>query len=554
MSAASKAWIRSPLADLGWIILCPLLGWAAITAIWGLGPWSDKAVYAVVFGFLVTGHHMPGWFRAWGEPVIYDRYKARLWVSAFAIPALVIVPTVVGLGVVAIAVTACFDLWHVSMQQHGLGRIYGAKAGDRDRRSARTDHACVLLWYGTLVAWSDSWSWSVMSSLRRGGLPVAAALTPELWRLIQTLLLAASGLLLLAYLGNALALYRDKGVVAWRKHALHAVAFTVLAISYQDPSWYRSQSVQNIFHATQFIFLVWVFGRGTMAREGQRPKALYRRLFEKPSGLVPYGVLIAAYGLLFWAISAGAHRISGYRQDLVVQIAGSLGMASLLLHYYVDSFIWKVRSKQVQLSLAIAGAGGTAAEQGESSMRGAWHAVRYFGAPILLVGVIGGVGRGGGVGSSPDLIAHEATLFPRSAAAAYELGRAALAAGAPQAAAAALERARSLSPEFDGPAGLLADLHERRGDLPAAIRWSAAEVDTLPDDISRRFMLANRLAKAGQYADAERTYRDIVRREPKATDAWFNLGVMADKQGRPDEAKAHFERARELKSSRAAPR
>lgn len=564
MVAASKAWIRSPAADLGFILLCPLIGWAAITAVWELGPWSDKAVYAVVFGFLVTGHHMPGWIRAWGEPAIYERHKARLWVSAFAVPALIIVPTVVGLGVVAIAVTVCFDLWHVSMQQHGLGRIYGAKAGDRQRRSARTDLACVLTWYATVVAWSDSWSWSVMSSLRRGGLPVAALFTPDTWSVVQAALLAASAALLAAYMRSAWLLRRDAGVVAWRKHVLHAVAFSVLAASYQDPSWYRSQSVQNIFHASQFFFLVWVFGRGTMSKDPAGPRALYRRLFGAPSGLVPYVVLIGAYGVLFWAISAGAHRITGYRQDLAVQVVGSLGMASLLLHYYVDSFIWKVRSRQVRSSLAIAGEGAqapsvaaavTAADsESESSARGGWHAVRYFGLPVLLVGLLGGLGRAGGVGTSPDLIAHEASLFPRSAAGAYELGRAALAAGAPEAAAAALERARDLSPEFDGPAGLLADLSERRGDMAGAIRWSEVEVQTLPDDIGRRFILANRLAKAARHADAEVAYREILGRAPDAADAWFNLGVMADKQGRSEEAHGHFERARTLKKRQDPPR
>ncbi len=37
--------------------------------------------------------------------------------------------------------------------------------------------------------------------------------------------------------------------------------------------------------------------------------------------------------------------------------------------------------------------------------------------------------------------------------------------------------------------------------------------------------------------------------QPEAVDAWFNLGVMADKQGRAAEAKAHFEQARLLRSS-----
>ena len=122
-------------------------------------------------------------------------------------------------------------------------------------------------------------------------------------------------------------------------------------------------------------------------------------------------------------------------------------------------------------------------------------------------------------------------------------------AGRPEAAAAALRRARELSPEFDGPAAALADLREGQGDWDAALRWSAVEVRTLPDNIAARFALANRLAKAERHADAEAAYREILRREPEAADAWFNLGMMADKQARPDEAADHFERARALRAA-----
>ncbi len=549
MKAAANPWIRSPMADLGWIIACPLIGWATVSAVWEIGPWSDRMVYAMVAGFLVAGHHMPGWLRAWGEPALYDRYKARLWVSALAVPVLIVTPTLFGLGVLAIGVTACFDLWHVSMQQHGIGRIYGAKAGDRHRTSARTDLACVLTWYGTIVAWSDSWSWFVASSLRQAGLPVAALLTRESWRGAQIALLVASGALLAAYVRNAAQLRREAQVVAWRKHAVHVVAFTVMAVTYQDPSWYRSQCVQNIFHAMQFFFLVWVFGRNTMSRDPRRPRPFYRRLFGTPAGIVPYIVLILAYGVLFRAVAVGRSTLSLGGEDLALQLLGSIGMTSLLLHYYVDSFIWKVRSRTVRATLAIGEVAVEAPPDKEPALSGAWHAVRYFGLPILLVAVVGHAGRSGGASRSPDLIAHEAMLFPRSAAGAYELGRTALASGAPEAAAAALRRARELSPEFDGPAAALADLREGQGDWDAALRWSAVEVRTLPDNIAARFALANRLAKAERHADAEAAYREILRREPEAADAWFNLGMMADKQARPDEAADHFERARALRAA-----
>ena len=33
----------------------------------------------------------------------------------------------------------------------------------------------------------------------------------------------------------------------------------MLIWTYQFPSWYRAQSVQNLFHASQYFFMVWVY-------------------------------------------------------------------------------------------------------------------------------------------------------------------------------------------------------------------------------------------------------------------------------------------------------
>lgn len=160
-SAKSLPFIQRPVADGFWIIGSPLVALAAMGALWRWSGASDLAVYSILFGFIVTGHHLPGWFRAFGEPAVYQRFKARLWVSVLAVPALVILPTAFGLGAVALTVAALFDLWHVAVQQHGFGRIYAAKAGDAAAASAKLDLACVLTWYATAVAWSDPFGYRV---------------------------------------------------------------------------------------------------------------------------------------------------------------------------------------------------------------------------------------------------------------------------------------------------------------------------------------------------------------------------------------------------------
>ena len=59
-----------------------------MAALWRWSGASDLAIYSVLFGLIVTGHHLPGWFRAFGEPAVFQRYRARLLVSVVAVPAL----------------------------------------------------------------------------------------------------------------------------------------------------------------------------------------------------------------------------------------------------------------------------------------------------------------------------------------------------------------------------------------------------------------------------------------------------------------------------------
>jgi tetratricopeptide (TPR) repeat protein len=548
-AARAVPFIQGAFADGLWVIFCPLVALAVLAGLWAWSGLSDLAIFAVLFGFIVTGHHLPGWFRAFGEPAIYNRYRARLWTSLVAIPPLVILPTAFGLGAAALTVAALFDLWHVAMQQHGFGRIYAAKAGDTSKSSARLDLACVLVWYGTAVAWSDAWMQGIARVLRKAGVPVFDLLTPGLWRGIRLGLLAVSVGLLAAYVAGAVRRRRE-GISTPRKHLLHLVAFAVIVYSYQFASWYRAQSVQNLFHALQYFFIVWIYAHLSVRREGSASRKFYRALFRGRAGLIVFGSAIALYGAGAIALSSSGYRLTGVDAERTAQVIGSIGLASLLLHFYVDSFIWKVRSKEVRATFAIQDRAGSSPSPAvalrEPAWRGALHAAGYFGVPVLLLVLAGLRSKTVSESAARPSISHEAELFPKSAMARFESGRAAVAANDAPTARRELSASLSLAPSFQGPAALLFALDRAEGNRPAAIDHGRLAVEASPRDAGLRYDFANALASEKRLEEAQAEYREVLRLKPDFAGAEENLAVTYKWQDRLDLAIPHFRRASKL--------
>jgi tetratricopeptide (TPR) repeat protein len=463
------------------------------------------------------------------------------------VPALVILPTVYGLGAVALTVAALFDLWHVAMQQHGFGRIYAAKAGDTSRRSARLDLACVLTWYATAVAWSDPWMQGIARVFRKAGFPVFDWMSPPAWRIVKLALLAASIALLIAYATLAWNRWRREGVATPTKHWLHAIAFSVIVFSYQFPSWYRAQSVQNLFHALQYFFMVWIYGNLSIRRDPAKPAVFYRALFGRGSGVPLFAASIAVYGVLALALSSSRYRSTGIDAERQAQIIGSIGLASLLLHFYVDSFIWKVRSRPVRTALGIAGQA-THSEQAptelrEPAWRGALHGVAYFGIPVALVALLGARARDLSPQKELDSLGREAALFPRSAMAHALYGREALIVRDPATARLELAAALDLAPTLEGPALMLAGLDRLEGRSAEELEHARLAVRARSNDPEARYALGNALASAGRSEEAEEQYRAALRLKPNFAGAEENLGVLYKWRGRLDLALPHFRRA-----------
>jgi tetratricopeptide (TPR) repeat protein len=83
---------------------------------------------------------------------------------------------------------------------------------------------------------------------------------------------------------------------------------------------------------------------------------------------------------------------------------------------------------------------------------------------------------------------------------------------------------------------------EARGDLPGAAAELSAILADYPQDYALVIELAWLRFQAGQYQDAERGYREAIRRSPAALDAHLGLGWSLARQGRCPEALSSIQR------------
>lgn len=99
------------------------------------------------------------------------------------------------------------------------------------------------------------------------------------------------------------------------------------------------------------------------------------------------------------------------------------------------------------------------------------------------------------------------------------------------------------SPVF--PQALAAVLNAAGDDAAAAdALWRAAQLEVRNGDMA--FEAALGFAAAGRMTEAETALREAVRREPGLHRAWYNLGLLLARTGRPSEAIGAFDKAESL--------
>jgi hypothetical protein len=299
--------------------------------IWFLGG-EDDTLVGFFIGTMIHAHLVAVFFRSHGNPAIRKLYPIRFF----------IVPVILWVGIVyspwlaaASTVVATFwDVWHSGAQTFGFARIYERNHGTPPELGRRLDFVLQQVFYlgpilagATLMDHVDSFS-----SFEKIGDAFFSSVPAKVEGYASYLtygVVIVGTAVVIAYVLTYWQLARSGDwKPPWLKIWLVASTGFVSIYTWAFNSWGQAFLIMNLFHAVQYLALVW-------AMEGKRIAALMR-LPSRPSiALAIYLGSVLAYGLGVQALDS----------DLTTLWA--ITMVVSLMHFWYDAFVWSVRRAQV---------------------------------------------------------------------------------------------------------------------------------------------------------------------------------------------------------------
>ncbi len=487
-------WILDPWRDFILIVGAPFI---ILPALWLAGNrFRPEQIYLFVASFGAVGHHLPGMMRAYGDRLLFERFRYRFVLTPLLVGGACLVFAVQQLNAMVL-VAYIWGVWHGLMQTYGFLRIYDSKLGSAARLTARLDGAMCLTWFGAAVLVSPTRMAKILTDYYRSGGPI---IPPALVEGLTNVWLAATAIATIGFVAN-LVYERTQG----RRQSPAKVMLMATSIAFW---WYSNVAVSNmlvgialfeIFHDVQYLTIVWIFN---LNRADRNPTVgrFTRFLFRRSWGLAGlYVGLVAAYGSLnfvpAWLSSQPVSRA----------LTGLL-TASALLHFYYDGFIWKVREASTRESLGLRASGPATDAAARRMVPAPWvHGLKWaaFVVPVAWLGFA--QTRGVVQTMERDRLIVEAV--PGSAQARNNLGGALLVQGHTDLAIVQFGEALRLDPAH-------AEAHSNLGVA---------------------------LARHGRWAEAIGHYRSALQLDPHQTQAYSNLGNALLQQGHVDEAIAQFD-------------
>jgi hypothetical protein len=326
--ALRDQYIASPAFDWIFILGSPLLAVAAV--LWAARFLPAGQVEYYVLGYMAIGHHVPTFLRAYGDPDEFARNRFQ-----FIMIPLCVAPLVLALAFYDARLLTLIFIWdqyHFMRQHYGFMRIYNVKAGVSSEVDASLDQwlcfsffICILAhsgFYGYMYA--DSFynlgiefpNWLVLG-IEKGSLAVSIGV--GILYLVRIQMRVAQGL-----------------PVAWLKLVLFGTSFAVWYYAYVVLSdGLLSYAISSLFHCMQYDAFAWFYNRKkARSLTPTRGNALFRFAHEARY-LWLYVGLILSYGLF-----------STYGREVSLVTILALNTTTGLLHYYFDSFIWRVRRSE----------------------------------------------------------------------------------------------------------------------------------------------------------------------------------------------------------------
>jgi hypothetical protein len=288
------------------------------------------------------GHHLPGMMRAYGDPALFRRFRVRFILAPLMLLGACSFAFVTGVNGGLLSVAAVWGWWHYLMQAYGFCRIYDSKVGSFAETTRWLDQAMCLTWFAAAVALNDNALYGFVENFYNSGLAVPPARWVDGLRTVMRASLAAVSLLFVVNLVNR-----------WQHGDRPSPVKLALMFTTFACFWYSAATVTNIvvayayfelFHDVQYLTIVWAFNR----RRAERDESLHgftRWLFQPRLLLVGlYVAMVLGYGSLKW----GSTYVTA---DQLQRLLAAVFLASTLLHYYFDGFIWKLREASTQAPL-----------------------------------------------------------------------------------------------------------------------------------------------------------------------------------------------------------
>lgn len=447
MNGSRHAWILDGPRDLLLLVGTPLLVVPALVL--ARATWSDMAIAGAVLAFGATGHHLPGLLRAYGDRDLFERFRARfvfgpvlLFIACFFFYTF----SFHGL----IAMITLWGTWHALAQVYGFGRIYDAKVGAFDPRTAQLDKALCIVWFVLPLLMSPWRLTGLLEDAYVSGLPIVSA---ENMAAAQTGWWLATGLVTALWLANFVVrlLRGEPGNPIKAALFASSMAFWYYALTISSHA-IVGLAMFEIFHDIQYLTIVWLYNRRRVDQPGAKVSRVLRFLFRPGVALLPlYVAGVFAYGgldFLRQRLPTG---------ELAPVLSGLFAM-SAFLHYYYDSFIWNLRDASTRESLSVEGSIASLAQTASAWLpqirNWAWFAL-----PLCVL-------VGGQVAMPRDALEVRRAVvetLPRNASAWSSLANTARQAQNPTLERQAIDRMIALAPDAAEPHLILAAHLQRQG-------------------------------------------------------------------------------------------
>ena len=359
-------WILAPGHDLAWFLVLPA---AAVLVAMGCHHWLPYVALASVNLWVTIPHHCSTWVRTYGMAEDWQRWRSRLLLGPVLIGGIAILghnwaPTTL------LLLVTMWDHQHSIMQQHGFARIYDFKAGTGTPRTGRFDLALNWVLYGNMFLTAPLFVQYWVRELFTWRVPIGV----ESVQAIQGFSWAATAVVLAAYAVHLAGCLR-------RGDGVNPVKLLFLLASYglwYGTAWHTDSILvfgiaHRLMHGLQYMVIVRIYlarkardrgesggglglslaGRGGLWRF-VGISLLYALVFQlvvgQPQPLESFGFGVFEFNSVYDAIpELGVGRFS--ERQMYELFAMAMVDAVAMVHYYFDSFIWKVSDRTVQEGL-----------------------------------------------------------------------------------------------------------------------------------------------------------------------------------------------------------